>query len=132
VDKTTAVIDAILSHCPAIASVSDSQGRKPLALALCCKRQWSSGIKSILEADRAALRQKDSVTKLYPFMLAAVGEEEECGDEPPRKKRKTESERDVHLISEKSTVPEHDSAKQLTTIYSLLMQDPSVVSSAFT
>jgi hypothetical protein len=100
-------------------------------LALHCNRQWSNGIKSILEADRAVLRQKDSVTKLYPFMLAAVGEEEECDDEPPRKKRKAQSENDVP-VCKGSIVSGHDSVKHLTTIYSLLTEDPSVLSSAFT
>lgn len=129
-NKETAVIDAILYHCPTAASVPDSQGQKPLTLALRCNRQWSNGIKSILEADRAVLRQKDSVTKLYPFMLAAVDKEEECDDERPLKKRKAESEHDVS-VSRGSILSQHDSVKQLTTIYSLLAEDPSVLSSAF-
>jgi len=35
---------------------------------------WNTGVKVIFQANSKAIEQKDIVQKLYPFMVAAVGE----------------------------------------------------------
>jgi len=109
-----------------VASIADPRGQKPLFQAIHCKRQWFSGIQSILALDRTPLREQDPETRLYPFMLAAsLADDEDVTVQRPRKRRKVVSNDDS------SATRDDDTPRiQLTTIYSLFTQDPSVLSAA--
>ena len=52
----------------------DRRGRFCLHLALKHQMTWNTGVKVIFQANSKAIEQKDIIQKLYPFMLAAVGE----------------------------------------------------------
>ena len=88
---------ALLKAYPAAASIPDRSGRLPLHEALVAGKIWDEGVEILLEAQPRALTTRDLPTKLYPFQLAAL------------KERKTDDDSD------------------LTTIYSLLRADPSLV-----
>lgn len=126
VNKETANIETILSLCPSVASIADSRGQKPLFQALHCKRQWFSGVQLILTSDRAPLREQDPETRLYPFMLAASPADDRRATivERPRKRQKLDS------CNDSSAGQEDLPRIQLTTIYRLLAEDPSVLSAA--
>lgn len=132
-NKETSNIETILSLCPATASTADSQGRKPLFQALHCKRQWLTGVQSILALDRPSLGEQDLQSSLYPFMLAASladADRSDCIDEPPRKRQKLNSGASVSTACQDKTYKEKGARIQLTTIYHLLAEDPSVLSAA--
>jgi len=52
----------------------DPKGRLPLHLAIASGKVWGNGVKAIMDANPDALMMQDSVTRLYPFLLAAEGQ----------------------------------------------------------
>lgn len=128
VNKETSNINTLISLCPALARVANEQGQKPLFQALHCNRQWFSGIQLILSLDRESLGEQDPETRLYPFMLAACLADEEFSiqaNERPHKRQKVDSSNDDSTTQES---PDEITARiQLTTVYRLLVEDPSVL-----
>ena len=55
------------------ALIRDVDNRLPLHVASAFGLKWSDGMDYVLEANVAALEEKDEKTGLYPFMLAATG-----------------------------------------------------------
>jgi hypothetical protein len=62
---------------PIAGSMPDSDGRLPLHLALTRREfiDWKDGTESIFRSEPTALLTMDPLTKLYPFMLAAMHEQ---------------------------------------------------------
>merc|ERR1712154_398429 len=57
------------------AMVKDGNGRLPLHIGCEIGLEWDNGLKTVLDAHSLAVETADPMTGLYPFMLAAVGEE---------------------------------------------------------
>jgi len=72
------LLELLLKKQPSAASIADHQGRLPLHLALAqeCSYylSWDEGIKSIFASEPRAVSARDPLTKLYPFMMAAVND----------------------------------------------------------
>lgn len=66
------IIDFLSSRNPRAASIHNGKGRLPFAIAVESGKTWKQGLRSLLCAYPGALFTADSVTRLYPFMLAAV------------------------------------------------------------
>jgi len=129
--KETANIESILSLCRSVVTIVDTRGQKPLFQALHCKRQWYSGVQTILKCDRMSLRERDTETRLYPFMLAAaLADGRDPLEERPRKRQKLELDNDSSAALGVTILGKDTSRIQLTTIYCLLVEDPSVLSAA--
>lgn len=71
--ESRSVVAELLALNPAAASAVDRDGRLPLHLALESLLTWEGGVESLLGAAPRALRTRDVITHLYPFMAAAVG-----------------------------------------------------------
>lgn len=90
------IVDCLIRKCPAAASVpSVSNGRLALIVAITNSYKWKPTLEALLEAVPQALSERDPITLLYPFAVAAAC----CTD--------TEQDDDV------------------STIYQLLRADPS-------
>jgi hypothetical protein len=125
-------IETIIALCPITASIADPRGRKPLFRAIHGELQWQTGVKQILASDHPSLCEQDSKTNLYPFMLAATIADGDSfvAKEPPQKRQKLNSGACVSTVRQDSVQNIKRARSQLTTIYCLLVEDPSVLSAA--
>jgi hypothetical protein len=123
-DKESATVRYILDRAPNLVRLPDAFGRLPLFLALEYGRSWPyGGIKELVRALPSSLTTKDTRTLLYPFMMAAVDRESE---ERPQKLRRLSD--GVRRDDE-----ENDTASmQLTTIFHLLLECPTLLNLALT
>lgn len=104
------IINELIASYPQAASLPDNKGRLPLQLAIANGQSFHRGpLKSILYAAPHALTHTDKDTNLFPFMLAAATNEASY------------SRSGLQKTSDKNL-------DQLTTIYLLLKEDPTLVS----
>eukprot|EP00591_Stephanopyxis_turris_P007163 CAMPEP_0195531276 /NCGR_PEP_ID=MMETSP0794_2-20130614/34868_1 /TAXON_ID=515487 /ORGANISM="Stephanopyxis turris, Strain CCMP 815" /LENGTH=318 /DNA_ID=CAMNT_0040663005 /DNA_START=328 /DNA_END=1284 /DNA_ORIENTATION=+ len=68
------VVDLLLATHPEAAQVFNQNGKLPLHIAAQSCRPWENGTEAILNAFPEAITVVDEETRLYIFMLAAVGE----------------------------------------------------------
>ena len=70
------LLDLLVDTQPMASSMPNSDGRMPLHLALTRHKfiDWKDGTASIFKSNPTALLRRDPLTKLYPFMLAAMHE----------------------------------------------------------
>jgi hypothetical protein len=131
-NKGMSNIETIIALCPITASIADPRGRKPLFRAIHGELQWQTGVKQILASDHPSLCEQDSKTNLYPFMLAATIADGDSfvAKEPPQKRQKLNSGACVSTVRQDSVQNIKRARSQLTTIYCLLVEDPSVLSAA--
>jgi hypothetical protein len=108
-------ISMLLAEYPGAARIPDASGRLPIYIALESGIAWDEeGIQDLFALDPKVISNRDSVTSLYPFMLAAVG----AG-------RRLPFTTDAAETHECQLVLDHS----LSTIYSLLRADPATVQS---
>jgi len=100
----------------------DHQGRLPFHYALQTGVTWLEGLKELFDASPRLLNERDPITLLYPFLLAAAHAEEH-GESQSNSTISTNS----HLNGGKSQVPRSYPSKSLNTIYKILRMDPSLV-----
>jgi len=74
------VIEVILETNTNPAKITDNEGRLPLCQAIIERKSWKDGLKAIIDAYPDALSLKDSTTQLFPFMLAAVSDDNNPND----------------------------------------------------
>lgn len=100
-------IQLILREDPTQAKHKDkfSNGRYPLHHALDSGISWNEGIEALIETFPSSLSERDPVSGLFPFALAAI-----------------HNKSDIYQFNERDSVD-----FQLTTVYSLLREDPSVI-----
>uniref|UniRef100_A0A7S4HQY6 Uncharacterized protein n=1 Tax=Odontella aurita TaxID=265563 RepID=A0A7S4HQY6_9STRA len=98
-------IDFLLRINPSVAKRTDRKGRLPLHLALSSGKSMCNGVRSLVDSFHESVRMRDPSSMLYPFMLAA------CGDNLSRGERNNES---VDLAV-------------LNTTFALLREAPSMV-----
>ena len=101
-------IQMLLAEHPEAAHVLSSDGRRPIYVALESGVAWEEGIEDLFNSDPKCLADRDSVTGLYPFMLAAVG----VGN---------------RTRQAGAAWTNHDEARSLTTLYNVLLVDPARV-----
>lgn len=65
-------LSAVLREFPAASSVTDSEGRTPLCLALQHRTMWNGGVSKLYKAFPGAIFRSDPQTGLLPFMVAAA------------------------------------------------------------
>lgn len=68
----TSVIDMLVGLEPRAARIHDSEGGLPFTRAIESGKVWNEGLRSLLWAAPQALSTRDTKTKMYPFMIAAV------------------------------------------------------------
>jgi hypothetical protein len=131
-NKGISNIETMIALCPITASIADPRGRKPVFQAIHCELQWQTGVKQILASDRPSVCEQDSKTNLYPFMLAAtIADGDSLWPKSRHKKRqKPNSGACVSTMRQDSVQNIKWARSQLTTIYCLLVEDPSVLSAA--
>ena len=71
-DNNAAGVNVLIQYFPGSASIPDKRGRLPLTVALDKKRRWDQGVSVLLKAFPDALLVRDPVTRLFPFMVAAI------------------------------------------------------------
>jgi len=71
-DNNEAGISMLMKHYPESVKIPDKRGRLPLTTALDKNRRWDQGVSTLLEAFPDALLVRDPVTRLFPFMIAAI------------------------------------------------------------
>lgn len=71
----SSVIELLLKAYPEGATIPNKNGRLPLHCLITSKKSWSSDIIILLQHSSNSLLVKDPITKLMPFMMAAVSEE---------------------------------------------------------
>ena len=72
---STAPIIVVLAQInPNAVKERDNDGRLPLHFALEAGKTWDEGIYNLIKFNPQSLREKDPVTHLYPFMLAATND----------------------------------------------------------
>mmetsp|Transcript_25188 Transcript_25188/g.33430 ORF Transcript_25188/g.33430 Transcript_25188/m.33430 type:complete len:405 (-) Transcript_25188:379-1593(-) len=109
-----AVIAEILRYYPEAASVPHPvDGRLPLVSAISSGKTWDGGVRMLFNAEPWVISNRDRVSGLYPFMLAAVNLDQES------MQNKVET-----LHSFVSFRKEED---VLNTIFQLLLADPERV-----
>jgi hypothetical protein len=76
------VLDILVNADPKAARIASrlgpNRGRLPLHIAVATGKPWNEGIKSLLAAFPEAISRVDPLTRLYPFLQAAVSERPEC------------------------------------------------------
>ena len=102
------VVEILLDANMSVAQIKDTSGRLPLNIAICSEKSWNQGVKKLMTAHPDALMVQDSITGLYPFMLAALAVEND--------KKKVES----------NSYNSNEETKLLT-IYELLRSKPEVI-----
>lgn len=78
-DNDVGDVRIVLDAHPAAAREVDGAGRLPLHLALASGKTLTGGVRALLEAGPGTVSWSDSVTRLSPFMLAAVGGDADVG-----------------------------------------------------
>jgi len=73
--STPSVIELVINPAPKSAQIPNRRGRLPLHLALVHGKSWKQGVREIFSAYPEALNIRDPELRLYPFMLAAVAED---------------------------------------------------------
>lgn len=116
-------IGMIIEAFPEAVKIRNKVGRFPIHLALSTGKTWNEGVQSLILTFPQCLEMKDPVTKLYPFMLAAVKTDpqvpyssETCGVGL----RRFFTEKELHLNDEVSLC-------HLNTIFELLLAKPDSV-----
>ena len=104
-NEISSIIDELLTHYPEAASLPNKEGRLPLQIAIATGQLYYGALKNILCASPPALGRIDQETELFPFMLAATEK----------------------VNGLQSTNETQDSLEQLSTIYLLLKDDPTLV-----
>jgi ankyrin repeat protein len=101
-------IQFLLKEDPSQAKHPDSKsgGRLPLHLALGSGICWNDGIESLIMEYPSALSERDPLSGLYPFALAAIQD---------------------HTKSAKVNAKDTSDHHLLTTVYNLLREEPSLV-----
>lgn len=102
------VVEILLDANMSVAQTRDTSWRLPLNIAICSGKSWNQGVKKLMTAYPDALMVQDSITGLYPFMLAALSVEKD--------KKKVES----------NSYNSNEETKLLT-IYELLRSKPEVI-----
>ena len=145
-------IDTMLDHiawtAPQTLSVRDNEtGRFPLHLALTSNKSWNDGIASIVAAYPEAVTSYDPITKLYPFMMAAVTpppttstmynidmDNSKCNatqnsnnNETKEKKPKKQIMKDYSMLPTNKRKEDEEDTKKILTIYKLLRTYPEVI-----
>ena len=71
----SSVIELLLKAYPKGATIPNENGRLPLHCLISSKKSWGSDINILLHHSPNSLLVRDPITKLMPFMMAAVSEE---------------------------------------------------------
>jgi ankyrin repeat protein len=111
-------ISMLLSAYPEAAQVPDGNDQLPIHTALGAGVAWDEGIHALFALQPKLISTRDSYTRLYPFMLAAVG----AGLRLPVA---------MHA-SAASDSDQHSLEHSLSTIYNLLRADPARVRPSLT
>jgi len=101
-------IQMLVAEHPNAAHVPDNDGRRPIYVALASGVAWEEGLEDLFNLDPKCLADHDPMTRLCPFMLAAVG----AGN---------------RLRRADGAWTRQDEAKSLATVYSMLRVDPARV-----
>ena len=137
--KNNMPILVVLAHInPNGVKEKDNQGRIALHIALEAGKTWTEGISDLLHYSPQIIRERDSLSKLYPFMLAAVNfipssilhSRCECVAKSKVKSkdwRKTSQREKKVQIKE---IMEKNELDRFNTIYELLRLDPFVLTRA--
>lgn len=112
-------ISAMLREYPAATSITDSEERTPLCLALENRTLWNGGVSKLYRAFPGALHVPNPQTGLYPFMTAASAAPQRSG----------ETRSDSSNVKSKNTasIGNTKELQQLWTIFGLLRAAPEVI-----
>ena len=141
--RSKEILLLLLQHFPQAASVSDSSGRSPLALALDSGKSWDSGVALLFEAAPDLLHRRDVTTRLPPALLSAsstlVIENKLSNTEPQFALRMDDKALEWHHHMTRLRQQEQHSknleqwsnldtdVRHISTIFKLLQADPSVI-----
>jgi len=128
------VICKLASTFPDGALEVDKEGRLPLHIALDHHKTWNDGVSRLLQLHPQTARVCDPKTRLYPFMLAAIGDSEsKIREECSRIAKATfksvvwkkihSSRKDIEI---QKVIAKNDIDK-ITTIYQLLLHAPDLI-----
>jgi len=115
-------IGMIIKAFPEAVKIRNKVGRFPIHLALATGKTWNEGVQSLIITFPQCLEMKDPVTKLYPFMLAAVNTDPQapCSSETFGGGLRFFTEKELNLNDEVSLC-------HLNTIFELLLAKPDSV-----
>lgn len=68
-------LEMVLKLYPRGACRVDRKGSLPLHIALRCEKAWRSGVQSLVKAFPESVRMREPMSMMFPFMIAAVGNE---------------------------------------------------------
>jgi ankyrin repeat protein len=105
-------ISMMLAEYPEAVRIADASGRLPIYIALESGIAWEEGIQDLFALEPKVIGNRDCVTSLYPFMLGAVG----AGRRRP-------------VTSDAAEIPECQFDHSLSTIYTLLRAEPTIMCS---
>lgn len=132
--KSAALLEYLMSLDPNLARLPDPAGSTtvPLHRALRSGRQWHEGVRVLFEAAPDFLRSRDAETGLLPFMTAAVAVEQEEEENVDRGICQRPDSAQQQLLARRDSVGRKsvhrsDECTQLTTIYLILREDPTVI-----
>jgi hypothetical protein len=103
-------ISMLLTEYPEAARIADASGRLPIYIALENGIAWEEGIQDLFALEPKVIGNRDCVTSLYPFMLAAVG----GGRRRP-------------VATDAADTQECQLDHSLSTVYTLLREDPAIL-----
>eukprot|EP00590_Aulacoseira_subarctica_P009544 CAMPEP_0172427542 /NCGR_PEP_ID=MMETSP1064-20121228/42467_1 /TAXON_ID=202472 /ORGANISM="Aulacoseira subarctica , Strain CCAP 1002/5" /LENGTH=813 /DNA_ID=CAMNT_0013171785 /DNA_START=32 /DNA_END=2471 /DNA_ORIENTATION=+ len=109
--EINAMIEHLIFASPTTVSRRTPKGQLPLHLALRSNITWNAGIQSLVNTNKATAEIRDPVTKLFPFMQAAV-----C-DQLPLCSRDDEDDEELDLSKD---------LEKINTIYGLLVISPGL------
>lgn len=114
-ENAKTMVEHLLRVSPTSVSCRTQRGELPLHIALRSFLTWNTGIRSLAEADAVTVEVRDPVTKLFPFMLAAVGD-------PIFRSLSDDDQKHKNF----STILQTGELEQLNTIYGLLILSPGM------
>ncbi len=68
------ILMTLLRFDSSASSIPDEEGRLPIHIAIENRITWSQGVENLLKSSPQALNTRDIKTFLYPFQMAAIGE----------------------------------------------------------
>jgi hypothetical protein len=113
-ENTKTMVEHLLRVSPTSVSCRTRRGELPLHIALRSSMTWHTGIQPLAEANVVTVEVRDPVTKLFPFMQAAIGD-------PILR-----SYSDDELKKKNFSIFQSGELEQLNTIFGLLILSPGM------